>query len=139
MTISRPEPHTDDERDELLIESSLKGMMRRTEWGFWNDTKRNEMTMLTKGEIFALGTVATLAFQHLRGVYNSNPDDPPIHLAVAPHINKRYREAVSRGRGQERRRVERYDNGIGVMLLCSFILLPLSVMLNLTLFAVLFR
>ncbi len=127
MTLQRPEPHTEDERDEIELERSLKHSLKRTEWGFWHEPTRQDIVEITKGEMFALSTTALLAFQHLRGVYNSEPDSPPIHLAVAPHIDNRYREAVSRGVGAERRRRERYDNGIGILMLGSFVLLPISV------------
>ncbi len=135
MTKKRQAPLTDDERDEQLITDTLAKMMQRAEWGFWDQHNHDKHSYITNAEAFSLAVVAALAFDHLKGVYHSSPDTPPIHLSVAPHIEARYRDAVSATRGKERDRIHRRTSvafvGLGVFL-------PISFLLNLTLLAIIF-
>lgn len=136
MPIQRPKPLTFDEQDETAIEHTLRKMMERSEWRFWDEKTHHELNHVTNAEAFALATVATLAYRHLQSTYNKNPDTPPIHLAVAPHINRRYRDAVENARGEEYRRVHQ-RTGVAILGLCF--LLPISFLLNVTLFLLLIR
>jgi hypothetical protein len=129
MQSQTPTPLTFDEQDALLIEQTLHHMLRRHQRGFTNAEAHPLPAQLNRAEAFAIATAASLAYQHLKGAYNDDPNAPPIHLTVAPDIDARYRAAVEAARGEEHRRMRAYLpkllGWLGVSLALNLLLLSL--------------
>ena len=102
MSVERPEPHTFEEIDEQTIEDTILNMVDRCKRDFGDENLHHLGNHVTNAEAFALSTVAALAYKHLQTVYNNRPGSPPIHLAVADDVDRRYRANIQTTRNNDR-------------------------------------